>query len=314
LYDASTLLLAFLFTSESFISMESPLIKWLILTCMWFFFAALTGMLYTGEMLAGRLLLRRQKDAWAFSFFYSLIGTVITLPFMLADFSVPHHLTPWVLAALVGVLIVCNNLLLFKASSHLEASLVGTLGKLRFAWVFVFSIVFLGTVFSWSQLAGTLLAILAGAVVIHWFKRPESMAGIVLALSATIFAALIIITTKYLLQSFSVASLTFFATFLPATILNFALMPKARSRTKKLFHDDWRNVVLACSLGTFANLALNKALSLHNANSVVVVSEIFLVLVLVGEHTILREKEQLWIKLISVLLAILGAILIQVHL
>jgi drug/metabolite transporter (DMT)-like permease len=281
---------------------------------MWFFFAALTGMLYTGEMLMGRFLLRKQNDAWAFSFFYSLIGTIITLPLMLADFKVPHHIAPWVLAAMVGVLIVCNNLLLFKASSYLEASLVGTLGKLRLAWVFVLSIIFLGTVFSWSQLAGTALAILAGAVVTYRFKRTESIHGIVFAISATIFAALIIITTKYLLHSFSVAGLTFFATFLPATILNFVLMPKASTRIRRLFRVEWRSVLLTCALGTFANLALNKALSLHNANSVVVISEVFLVLVLVGEHAVLREKEQLWIKILSVTLAILGAILIQIRL
>ena len=281
---------------------------------MWFFFAALTGILYTAEMLVGRFLLRNQKDAWAFSFFYSLVGTVITLPFMLVDFNVPHHFNPWALAALVGVLIVIHNLLLFKASNHLEASLVGTLAKLRLAWVFILGIIFLGVAFSWSQLIGTILTILAGAVIIHKFKRPESMTGIILVLSSTILAASIIITTKYLLHSFSVASLTFFATFLPAAILNFILMPRARARIKKLFRDDWRIVLLACGLGTFANLALNKALSLHDASSVVIISEVFLILVLVGEHVFLKEKEQLWVKVVSVVLAVLGAIFIQVHL
>jgi drug/metabolite transporter (DMT)-like permease len=278
---------------------------------MWFFFAALTGTLYTAEMLLGRLLLRSQKDAWAFSFFYSLVGTVITLPFMFADLRVPNSSRVWLLAMLVGGLIVCHNLLLFKASSQLEASLVGALAKLRLAWIFVLGIIFLQTAFSWSRLAGTMLAMLAGIIIIHRFKRPRSIAGIALVLASTIFAALIIVITKYLLRSFSVASLTFFATFLPATILNFALMPRAGTRITKLFRDDWRLVLLACSLGTFANLALNKALSLHDANSVVVISEVFLILVLVGEHTLLKEKEQLWTKVAGVALAVLGAILIQ---
>lgn len=281
---------------------------------MWFFFAALTGILYTAEMLVGRFLLRNQKDAWAFSFFYSLIGTVITLPFMLADFNVPHRVSLWMLAGVVGALIVAHNLLLFKASNHLEASLVGTLGKLRLAWVFVLGIIFLSAAFSWSQLLGTMLTILAGAVIVRKFKQPESMTGVALVISSTVLAALIIITTKYLLGSFSVASLTFFATFLPATVINFALMPRAGARIKKLFRNDWRIVILACALGTFANLALNKALSLHDANSVVVISEVFLILVLVGEHTLLKEKEQLWVKVISVVLAVAGAVLIQVHL
>lgn len=278
---------------------------------MWFLFAALSGILYTGEMLLRRFLLRAQKDAWAFSFFYSLVGTVITLPFMLSNPQVPHTAGPWLLALVLGALIVGHNLLLFKASNHLEASLVGTLAKLRIVWVFALSIILLGAAFSWSQLAGAVLTILAGVVIIHRFKRPESTTGVMLVLSSTIFAALIIILSKHLLDSFNVVSLTFFATFLPAAILNFILMPNARSRIKKLFRDDWRVVLLACGLGAFANLALNQALSLHDASSVVIIGEVFLILVLAGEHILLKEKEHLWIKLLSIALAIGGAILIQ---
>ena len=279
---------------------------------MWFLFAALSGLLYSGESLLQRFLLRDQKDAWAFSFFYSLIGTVIALPFMLADAQLPTSWVPWLLAVVVGLLIVGNNLLVFKSSNYLEASIVGSLSKIRFVWIFVLGILFLDSSFSWPKLFGTVLAIAAGVVIIHSFKRPKSLVGIALVLGATLFNASIIILSKYLLDSFNVASFTFFATFLPAAIFNFLLMPQAFKRTKRLFKSDWRVIVVACSLGAFANLALNKALSLHDANSVVVMSEIFLVLVLAGEHILLKEKEHLWIKLLSIALAISGAILMQI--
>jgi drug/metabolite transporter (DMT)-like permease len=280
---------------------------------MWLLFAALTGVLYTGEGLLQRFLLRSQKDAWAFSFFYSLVGMVISFPFMLSDPKLPSSLVPWLLALLIGIIIVGHNLLIFKASNHLEISLVGALTKLRLAWVFVLGIVFLGVSFSWASLLGTILTMIAGLVIIHRFKRPKSAYAISLVLTATILNALIIILSKYLLSSFNAVSLTFFATFLPATIFNFVLMPDAKNRVKKLFKDDWRIVLLTCGLGSLANLSLNQALSLNDANSVVVISEVFLILTLIGEHVLLKEKEQLWVKLVSVLLAIGGAILIQVR-
>lgn len=280
---------------------------------MWFFFAALAGVLYTGEGLLQRFLLRAQKDAWAFSFFYSLAGAIITFPLMLSNPRVPTDVSPWLLALLIGVLIVCHNLLIFKATHLLEASLMGALGKVRLVLIFILSILFLGAAFSWLQFFGTALVILAGLVIIHRFRRPKSLNGVLLVLLSTIFAALIIILTKYLFSSFNTVSLTFFATFLPATVLNFVLMPQARSRIKALFKDDWRIVLLACSFGAFANLALNHALSLQDASSVVIISEAFLVLVLAGEHLLLKEKEQLWVKLLSVVLAVSGAILIQLH-
>jgi drug/metabolite transporter (DMT)-like permease len=280
---------------------------------MWLLFTALSGALYTGEGLLQRFLLRSQKDAWAFSFFYSLVGTVVSLPFMLSAPRLPSSPSVWLLALAVGALIVVHNLLIFKASNHLEVSLVGSLAKLRLAWIFILGIVFLGSPFSWAKLFGTILTMLAGIVIIHRFKRPDSLTGVSFVLSATIFNAAIIILSKYLLGSFNAVSLTFFATFLPATILNFILMPRAISRIKKLFRDDWRIVLLACGLGSLANLALNQALSLHDAASVVVISEVFLVLTLVGEHILLKEKEQLWVKIVSVLLAVGGAVLIQIR-
>jgi drug/metabolite transporter (DMT)-like permease len=279
---------------------------------MWQLFAALAGALYTGESLLQRLLMRAQKDAWAFSFFYSLVGTAVSLPFMLSSPKIPTSLYPWMLAVVVGLLLVVHNLLIFSASNRLEASLVGALSKLRLVWIFVLSVVLLHNAFSWQKLFGTLLAIVAGLVIIHNFKRPKSTSGVSMALTATIFAASIIILTKYLLGWFNVVSVTFFVTFLPATILNFIFMPRAIPRIKKLFTEDWRIVLLACGLGSLANLALNQALSLHDASSVIVINEVFLVLVLVGEHMFLKEREKVWIKLLSITLAVVGAVLIEI--
>jgi drug/metabolite transporter (DMT)-like permease len=277
---------------------------------MWLVFAAAAGVFYSCESLLHRFLLRDQKDAWAFSFFYSFIGAAIALPFMLAAPQLPGEALPWLLAVLVGLLIVAHNLLVFKSSNYLEASIVGSLAKIRFVWIFVLGIVFLDSSFSWPKLLGVVITIAAGVVIIHSFKRPKSLTGVALVLGATVFNALIVILTKYLLDSFNVASLTFFVTFLPAAIFNFLLMPRALARTKNLFKTDWRVICAACGLGAFANLALNKALSLHEASSVVIIGEVFLVLVLAGEHIILKEKEHLWIKLLSILLAIGGAMLI----
>lgn len=92
-----------------------------------FLFVALAGLLYASENLFQRHLLRQQKDAWAFSFFYSLVGTIVSFPFMLASPVLLTSMGPWLGALLVGMLIVGNNLLLFKAANHIEASIIDTL-------------------------------------------------------------------------------------------------------------------------------------------------------------------------------------------
>lgn len=77
-----------------------------------------------------------------------------------------------------------------------------------------------------------------------------------------------------------------------------------------MFKADWKVVFGICAVGAAANLTLNQALSLHDATSVIIISEVFLVLILAGEHLVLKEKEQLWVKLGSIVLTVAGAALI----
>lgn len=264
------------------------------------------------ESLLQRSHLRKQNDVWTFALFYCLIGSLVSLPFMLASPKVPSEPGLWLLSLLVGLLIVGNNMLLFKATGLIEVSQLNSLLKLRLVWAFIFGLLFLGEPFSWEKLAGTLLAILAGWLIIHSFKRPESVKGITLVLVMSFVNAAIFILFKYLLSSYNAVSLMFFADFLPATIFTVLFAPKALTKIKTIFKGDWQIIFLACILGALSNLALLAALSLNSVTSVLIINEVFLILVLVGEHIVLKEKEHAWIKAVTVILAIAGAVLIQI--
>jgi drug/metabolite transporter (DMT)-like permease len=136
---------------------------------MWLFYALLAGGLYTVVGLLTRHVLKGQKDAWAFSFYFSLIGAVVSFPFMLAAPVLPKSIGPWLLALLVGFLIVGYNLLNFKVSNYIEVSLSGAIMKIRLVWIFVLSLLFLGVGFSWQQILGTLITVAAGVVIIRKF-------------------------------------------------------------------------------------------------------------------------------------------------
>src|SRR5712675_568483 len=107
---------------------------------MWLFFALLSGVMFTGEQLMTRHVLRAGKDAWAFSFYFSLVGAIISFPFMLADPKIPHTLIPWLLGIVLALLLVGNNLLVFKSLGLLEASLSGAISKLKLVWLFAFNV------------------------------------------------------------------------------------------------------------------------------------------------------------------------------
>ncbi len=278
---------------------------------MWLLFAGLAGLLFTVEGLYARYILRDESDPWAYSFFFSLIGALISFPIMLADPEIPTSPWPWLLTVAAGALVVGANLLIFKSSALVEASVSGSIGKLKLVWIFLLGIAFLAVPFSWQKLLGVLLVVASGLVIVKRFRRPSNYAGIVFAFSSTIVVAVFIIISKYLFDYFNTGSLTFFVSYLPAVILNVVFMPNAWTRIVNKFKSRGKSVVAACTVGALANLALNQALSLGEATAVFVIIESFLVLTWAGEHTVLKEKESALVKLFAVLLAVAGAILMQ---
>lgn len=278
---------------------------------MWIALSLLAGALFTTENLAQRRFLRGQSDAWAFAFYYSVVGAVISFVPMLSSPQLPSSWREWGLALLIGALIVGNNVLLFRATSELQVSFVGTLLKLRLVWVFLLGIFVLHDGFSWMRLAGTVVVISSGVLVARGLRSGGSTSGVALVLVATMFNASIIVTSSYLLESMNVVSFTFFATFLPAAMLNYALMPRARPRITEMFVQSRWKVILVCALGALSNFAFNGALATGDASRVVVMNEAVLIFVAFGEHLVLREKEYLNVKLVGIPLAVIGAVLIQ---
>lgn len=111
---------------------------------MWLLFALLSGFFYTGYSLITRHLLKEENsDPWAFSFFFSMIGALISLPFIMADFKVATTPIPWIILIFVGILIVIHNLLLISSSKYLAPSLSGSITKFRLIWVMLLGIIIL---------------------------------------------------------------------------------------------------------------------------------------------------------------------------
>lgn len=229
---------------------------------------------------------------------------------MISSLKVAHSFSLWILLILAGVLIVIQNLLIFKSTNFLEPSVQGIITKFRLVWVFIFGLIFLGEHFSVMKLVGTVLTILAGLLLVKKFKKVQSTQGIVLAFISTIFYAVIIVFYKYLFTEFNSSSLTFFIFFIPA-VINVFIMPNSLKRITKMMQESKLSVILACALGAFANLTMNYALTLGEASKVLVIIEAFLIITLVGEHIFLKEKDHLITKIIAAIIVVAGAILIR---
>lgn len=278
---------------------------------MWIIYAVLAGIFYTGNgLLTRRILKGAASDPFAFSFYFSAIGALVTIPFLMYNLKLPRSPAPWFFIAGVGVLVVIHNLMNFTSSRYLEASVSGTITKFRLVWTLIFGILLLNEGFLYSKLIGTILTVISGMIIIRRFNRPDKIKGVFLAFSATIVYALVVSLYKPLFIYFNSQTLTFFIFAIPA-VINFLIIPNSVKRIAGIWNTDKWWIIIACSLGAIANLAMNKALSIGEVSRVPVVIESFLIATLVGENIWLKEREHLGVKITAALLAIAGAILIK---
>lgn len=277
---------------------------------MWLLLAFTAGLLLTIQDLFSRKILKSGQDAWAFSFYFSLTGMLVSLPFFIAQPQLSSSLLDWSWVVIMGGLIVLHNFLNFRATNYLEASVKGSVLKLRLVWVILFATVFLGESITVWKILGTIATIAAGLVIQQQFKKPSSQIGLALAVGSTVVYGIVNIIVKDLLASFNSGTLTFFIFAIP-TALNYLLMPNRNQRIMQLLKDNGPVIWLACSFGGFANIAMNHALGLNQVSRVIVVIEAFLIILLIGEHFILKERDHLWKKVMAVVLALCGALLLQ---
>ncbi|HUQ85543.1 MAG TPA: DMT family transporter [Candidatus Limnocylindrales bacterium] len=278
----------------------------------WVLYSVLAGMLFTAGSLLSRHILKAEKDPWAYSFWFSLGGALACFPLMLISPQVPTGWWPWALALVLGIGIVAHNVLQFTALRYIEASVSGSIMKLRLVWVFILGALFLGEVTTPGKMLGIVLTLAAAFLIFYKFKHKNSTKGILLVLGASVLNAGIIILIKYLLDFFNPVSLTFFGGFLFSAIFNFILMPRSFERITDVIKNKGKIIFLSAGLGGITNLIMYKALEVGDTTRVVVIIEAFLITTLAGESLFLREKHQVGTKIVAVLLATFGAILITI--
>lgn len=276
----------------------------------WFTWALLSGAFYTILGLLSRQILKNNHDSWSFSFFFSLIGALVCLPFALWQPQITTYWFPWAVLVFISLLIVLHNFLSFYSAELLPASISGTLTKFRLVWTLLFGVAWLNEGFTWQKVLGTVLTILAGVIVVFHYQKLKTTQGIWLSAVATIIYALVSVFFKYLFNYFNVGTMTFFIFFIPA-ILNYLLIPRSWSRITQFAKVNGYHILWVGLLAGLANLTANAALASGEISRVGVIIETFLIATLVGEHFFLKEREHLFVKMMAVVLALAGAVLIK---
>ncbi|MGV8162258.1 MAG: EamA family transporter [Candidatus Nanoarchaeia archaeon] len=276
---------------------------------MWFIFALIAGIFFAVTSLLTRAYAKKRKDAWIMSFYFSFLCALILLPFFIYEFKFVNTWVFWGGLLLMGGILVVNNLVWFKASQTIDASTQSTISKLRLLWIALAGFFIFNDVLNIKIIIGMGLILLASVLVLDFKQWKISRSGVILIIISTFTITIYAILLKKLIGSAGALTLTFLVCFIPA-MMNAMVIPNFFTRAKKAFSSI--KLILAMSVaGVVANLALIKALSYNSLSGVYFIMDASLIVVLVGEHFFMNEKSRLGWKIVAVILAIAGAILIR---
>lgn len=276
---------------------------------MWFLFALIAGIFFALTSLLIRSYAKKNADAWLLSFYFSLFSAIILIPFFIYEFQFPLTIHFFGGVVLVSVFIILYNFLTFKAAQFLSASVNSTLSKFRLLWILLAGVFIFGEHIVAKNILGMVLIIVSFLLIIDFKNWTSSRKGVIFVVLGTFVYSISAIILKQLALLSGTLSLTFFIFALPV-IINALVIPNFFDRAKKEFFN-WKMLLGIAIVAVIGNLALVKALTYNALSGVYFVMSASLVLVLVGEYIFLKEQDRLIWKLVAVILAIVGTILIQ---
>ncbi len=250
------------------------------------------------------------------AFFF--VAVLYPIGLIVAALTTPDLSIGWAsfwLLVIIGAIFPFANLLIYRANKDLDAGLFTIISDLIPVTAIVFGWLLLDEGLTGQQLLGTGIILLATLLVtlpqLKQHMRHNRIA-LICAFAAVVMVGVGFVFERYMLTRMDFGAYIVFGWGLQMVWSVLFAWPE-RKKCKVLLDPKIRGKLLGFSLSsTFRGLCIVGALYLSGNVSVVMASASFLtVLVVVAAYCILKEKEQLWLKLGAASLGVIGLILIN---
>ncbi len=251
------------------------------------------------------------EDPYAYALLENLLVAAIFIPVMFLDFSFPKEPAAWFIVALSAILWVAIALIGNNAYKYAQASVKTIISQSRVIFVLIFSVILLSETFTWMKFFGVAVIFLGLAMITY--KKGLTLGsltdkGVQLTFLNAILAAIVAIIDKKALSFFTPGTFGFLAYLLPAIILvvfGKDYVPDVRRILKtKTFYIG--SVVVLSFVMFYFQLKAFALTEVSNAFPIIRLSPFFGVIFGI---TILKEKNDILKKILSILIILLGVYL-----
>ena len=278
----------------------------------WLLLTALSVLLVSVGNLLQRVLMRdEESDAASYTVVFALLLTIFYfVTSLFFGFKSPVLNWSLVLYLASAVLWGFGTVFLFKAMKLIEASEVTIFVTLRILIAILASVLFLGEIFDFSKLIGTLILIFSVLIVANIKKGIKFNAGILYSILVAIFYGTAVVIDAFNLKSFEVIS------YLP--IINFLIFlvllvsyPKVVRRWKvytnyKFLKKMLPVVMFSCGQAYAYYFAIQKG----NLSQIAPINQSQVIFTVLLAAIFLGERDHLIRKVFAAICVIVGVILL----
>lgn len=254
-----------------------------------------------------------KSDPIANAILYQIFAGVIIFAYsVVTGFSLPSNLSEiWPNLLLVPILWGTSNILIFQSLKTTEASVFTILFSTRVLWIIFLALFLLNESFSIQQIIGTILILLSVLFVTGEKKRLSLGKGGVLALFAAIGFGAAIINDSFIIRTFDVESYLGL-NFLSSAFFIWLLNMRSSSEMGKIIRSERiKNVFFLGVIYGLSTVTYFIAYKLsNNAAQIGAIYPVSAILTVILAVFILRERENLWRKVIAIGVSFLGVFLV----
>jgi|SRR3989344_805610 len=255
----------------------------------------------------------KETNPYAYSLATQIISGLIFLPFAIINFSLPQELIAYAVLAFASILWSLVSISTYISYKQTEISIRDPIGQSKLLWALLFGVLFLGEMITSHRIIGTSIIFL-GVVILIWSPKRKfgklSDPGIRWTLLAAILNAMVFLLDKASLRWFVPEVYGFFVYLFPMFIL-VLFLKKRKHHISHLFKIRAKSTILSIVLSAVAYYFTLKAFSLADFTLVYPLLQLTTLLTVVGGIFIMKEKENLWQKIIASVLIIIGAIILK---
>ena len=278
----------------------------------WLIYALIASMSNAIRSILHRFIMLTE-DPYSYALLENLLIALVFVPVLINEFVLPLSLTAWMLVLLSSIFWVFIAVIGFYAYKYTQVSLKSPLSESRVLWVLLFALIFLKEKLILDKVLGIILIFIS--LIILTYKKQKKFGdltdkGVQLTLLTALLTAGVAIIDKSALQYFTPGTFGFLVYFIPGLILlgfgkgHF----KDVKKILKTKHYYLGVVVVLGFLFYYFNL---KAYQIADVTQVFPVIRLSTAFTVIFGIIFLKEKENVFKKLIATIIIFLGILLLS---